>query len=59
MEYKSHYIIRFNDCDPFNCLNNSRYSDYLLKARDDHLTEYLNWDFGDIINKSQLDSFIT
>jgi acyl-CoA thioester hydrolase len=35
------YTIRFTDCDPFGHLNNGRYIDYLLNAREDHLkTEY-------------------
>jgi YbgC/YbaW family acyl-CoA thioester hydrolase len=35
----SFYIIRFNDCDPLEHLNNSRYLDYFLNAREDHLRE--------------------
>src|ERR1700742_1316561 len=34
---ESVYTVRFNDCDPFGHLNNSRYIDYLLNAREDHL----------------------
>ncbi len=30
-------IIRFSDCDPFGHLNNSRYLDYFMNARDFHL----------------------
>ena len=29
--------IRFPDCDPFNHLNNSKYIDYIINAREDHL----------------------
>lgn len=29
--------VRFGDCDPFNHLNNARYLDYFLNAREDHL----------------------
>jgi YbgC/YbaW family acyl-CoA thioester hydrolase len=36
--------IRFNDCDPFNHLNNSRYIDYLIAAREDHLLEVYGFD---------------
>ncbi len=37
----SFYTIRFTDCDLFGHLNNGRYIDYLLNAREDHLkTEY-------------------
>lgn len=46
-EYKksveSKMKIRFNDCDPFNHLNNSRYIDYMVIARGDQLIE--NYDF--------------
>ncbi len=31
------YTIRFNDCDPLGHLNNARYLDYFLNAREDHL----------------------
>jgi len=37
---RSSYIVRFNDCDPFGHLNNSRYFDYLINAREDHLREH-------------------
>lgn len=29
--------IRFPDCDPFNHLNNSKYIDYFINAREDQL----------------------
>jgi len=33
----SFHLIRFPDCDPFNHLNNSRYIDYFINAREDHI----------------------
>jgi YbgC/YbaW family acyl-CoA thioester hydrolase len=33
-------LIRFPDCDPFNHLNNSRYLDYFINAREDHLWQH-------------------
>ncbi len=36
--------IRFPDCDPFNHLNNSKYIDYIINAREDHLLQFYNWD---------------
>ena len=30
-------LIRFPDCDPFNHLNNARYLDYFIIAREDHV----------------------
>lgn len=34
---KSNSIIRFQDCDPFNHLNNAKYLDYFINAREDQL----------------------
>lgn len=36
---RTFYTIRFNDCDPLAHLNNSKYLDYFLNAREDHLKE--------------------
>ncbi len=36
--------IRFPDCDPFNHLNNSRYIDYIINAREDHISKYYGLD---------------
>jgi len=38
------YIVRFNDCDPLGHLNNSKYIDYFLNAREDHLKELYDID---------------
>lgn len=43
---KSKDKIRFTDCDMFGHLNNSRYLDYLINAREDHLKEFYNFDFN-------------
>lgn len=43
---KSKDKIRFTDCDMFGHLNNSRYLDYLINAREDHLREFYNFDFN-------------
>ena len=40
---QSTLLIRFHDCDPFNHLNNGRYIDYFMNAREDHLTETFNF----------------
>lgn len=34
--------IRFQDCDPLNHLNNSKYLDYLINGREDQLIEHYN-----------------
>jgi YbgC/YbaW family acyl-CoA thioester hydrolase len=36
---QSFYTVRFSDCDPFGHLNNARYIDYFLNAREDHLRD--------------------
>ncbi|HEV3411570.1 MAG TPA: acyl-CoA thioesterase [Puia sp.] len=41
---QSVYTVRFNDCDPFGHLNNSKYIDYFLNAREDHLKELYDID---------------
>ena len=38
--FESEVLIRFSDCDPFNHLNNSRYIDYFINAREDHLSDH-------------------
>jgi YbgC/YbaW family acyl-CoA thioester hydrolase len=39
--------VRFQDCDPFRHLNNARYIDYFLNAREDHLKEFYNFSIVD------------
>lgn len=36
--------VRFQDCDPFNHLNNSKYLDYFINAREDQLLEHYQLD---------------
>ncbi len=38
------YIVRFSDCDPFGHLNNARYIDYFLNAREDHLKKFYDFE---------------
>jgi len=49
-ELKNAVKIRFQDCDPFNHLNNSKYLDYFLNMREDQLIE--NYDI-DIYKHSE------
>ena len=51
MELKSYYIVRFSDCDPHGHLNNSRYFDYMLNAREDHLRENFQILFPDFLKQ--------
>ncbi len=41
---RSKAIIRFQDCDPYSHLNNGRYLDYFMNAREDQL--WKNYDFN-------------
>ena len=50
---QSFYTIRFSDCDPFRHLNNARYIDYMLNAREDHLREYYQMDLADFYRKGR------
>lgn len=38
----SKHLIRFPDCDPFGHLNNARFIDYMVNAREDHVREEYN-----------------
>ena len=41
--WESRHMVRFPDCDPFNHLNNARYIDYFINAREDHIMQNLNF----------------
>lgn len=44
---KTFYTVRFSDCDPMGHLNNARYIDYMLNAREDHLKQAYQIDLAD------------
>ena len=44
--------IRFQDCDPFNHLNNSKYIDYFINTREDQLLDYYGLDIIDHLKVS-------
>jgi len=48
---ESFYTVRFSDCDPFRHLNNARYIDYFLNAREDHLKHYYDMDLASFYKK--------
>ena len=61
--WESKTLIRFPDCDPFNHLNNARYIDYFINAREDHIIANLNFNiyqyaaengFGWVVSKNQI-----
>lgn len=41
--WESKMLVRFPDCDPFNHLNNARYIDYFINAREDQIMANLNF----------------
>lgn len=49
--FSSEALIRFSDCDPIGHLNNQRYMDYFLNAREDHLRQYLAFDIYNYAQK--------
>ncbi len=40
--------IRFQDCDPFNHLNNAAYINYMINAREDQIEKYYDLDIFDL-----------
>ena len=43
--------IRFQDCDPFNHLNNAEYLNYMINAREDQLIAYYGVDIYEMARK--------
>ncbi len=52
-------IIRFPDCDPFNHLNNSKYIDYFINERENHLIEVYDFNVYQYANKNGISWFVT
>ncbi len=61
--WESKVLIRFSDCDPFNHLNNARYIDYFINAREDHIMANMNFNIyhfaaeyclGWVVSKNQV-----
>ncbi|MEO7264097.1 MAG: acyl-CoA thioesterase [Ferruginibacter sp.] len=61
--WESKALIRFPDCDPFNHLNNARYIDYFINAREDHIIANMNFNIyhfaaehglGWVVSKNQV-----
>lgn len=46
--------IRFQDCDPFNHLNNSKYLEYFLNTREDQIAENYGLDVFEYMKKTGL-----
>src|SRR5689334_23685642 len=61
--WESRVLIRFPDCDPFNHLNNARYIDYFINAREDHIMKHMGFNIyhyaaerglGWVVSKNQI-----
>jgi len=52
--WESRSLIRFPDCDPFNHLNNSRYLDYFINAREDHLLKYHHFNIYELAREKAI-----
>ena len=50
---ESTHTIRFGDCDPLGHLNNARYLDYFLNAREDHLRDNYQMDLVEYYKKGK------
>ncbi len=46
-------VIRFQDCDPYNHLNNAKYIDYMMNAREDQILKHYQLDVFERARKEQ------
>lgn len=51
-ELESTALVRFQDCDPFRHLNNARYIDYFMDARDDQLTQFYDFRIFEVVQQT-------
>jgi thioesterase-3 len=51
-------VIQFQDCDPYGHLNNGRYFDYFLNAREDHLANFYDLDIFHIAREKGVAWFV-
>lgn len=58
-EIESVVTIRFQDCDPFGHLNNARYLDYFINAREDQLIQYYDFDIYKLGKETRCNWVIT
>ncbi|MFT7002644.1 MAG: acyl-CoA thioester hydrolase [Spirosomataceae bacterium] len=48
---QSRSLIRFQDCDPLNHLNNAKYFDYYFNAREDNVAAQFDFKFSEIFQQ--------
>ena len=51
-EISSRAKIRFGDCDPIGHLNNVKYLEYMLNAREDHVEEFYGFTYEDYAKRT-------
>jgi thioesterase III len=51
-ELESTTVIRFQDCDPFQHLNNSLYIDYFMNAREDQLNQFYDFRIFEVFQET-------
>lgn len=51
-EISSIVKIRFSDCDPIGHLNNVKYLEYMLNAREDHVEEFYGFTYEEYLRKT-------
>lgn len=51
-------VVRFQDCDAFGHLNNARFINYFINAREDHLRDYYAFDLYEHARTSNENWFI-
>ncbi len=51
-EISSLVKVRFSDCDPIGHLNNVKYIEYMLNAREDHVESFYGFTYEDYIKKT-------
>ncbi|MEE9348656.1 MAG: acyl-CoA thioesterase [Flavobacteriaceae bacterium] len=56
---ESTIIVRFPDCDPFNHLNNSKYIDYFINERENHLMNIYDFNVYEYAKKKGISWFVT
>ncbi|WKZ48032.1 MAG: acyl-CoA thioesterase [Anaerolineales bacterium] len=52
-EPESEVVARFQDCDPFGHMNNARYMDYFINAREDHLIHFYDLNIYEHANNAK------
>lgn len=58
-EPESTYFVHFQDCDPLGHLNNARFFDYFLNAREEHTHRYYNLNLMELAREHQANWVVT